>query len=344
MRKLKGFHAGIGKYVLATFISLYATLASGQTVPPKPFAASTSTSSPEIKPPSAAFTDEYRLGIDDQIVINVMFADELNNKTVRIDSSGYINIPFAGRVHAANLSIRELERDLAVKLKPYFESPNVVVNVAEYGSKPVSVLGEVHNPAVLQLHGPKTVVEMLSAAGGPTELAGSKLIITRQAACGPLPLPNAHMHPSKNFSNAEIDLSVLLDGDPAENIMVCADDTITVPRAKLFYVMGDVHKPGGFPIHDTDSASVLQAIALAEGPLVTASSQHARILRAQPGSQRQEIEVNLERILDRRDPDIPLKADDILYVPNSKSKNALIRGVETAIQMGTGIVIWGVRP
>jgi polysaccharide biosynthesis/export protein len=297
-----------------------------------------------LKAASTDVRDEYRLGPDDQIVINVMFAEELTNKTVRIDSTGYINIPFAGRVRAATLSVRELERDLTFKLKPFFENPNVVVNVAEYGSKPVSVLGEVHNPAVLQLRGPRTLVEMLSASGGLTNEAGSKLIITRQALWGPLPLAHTHMDPSGNFSTAEVDLGGLLSGSPTENILVCPDDTITVPRAKLIYVMGEVHKPGGFPLHDMETASVLQVVALAEGTTDTASIDHARILRPNRGLEREEIAVNLRKIIDRSQPDIQLRPDDILYVPNSKSKKAAIRGLETAIQMGTGIVIWGVRP
>lgn len=288
--------------------------------------------------------DEYRLGPDDQIVINVMFSEELNYKTVRIDSSGYINIPFAGRLRAATLSVRELERDLSFKLKPYFESPSVVVNVAEFGSKPISVLGEVHNPSVLQLRGPRTLLEILSASGGLTSEAGSRLIITRESAWGPLPLPHPRVDPSGNFSTAEVDLSALLAGTSTQNILVCPNDTITVPRAKLIYVMGEVHKPGGFPVHDTETASVLQMVAMAEGPTETASAEHARILRLQPDAQREEIDVNLSKIIARRDPDVVLKPDDILYVPNSRSKRAAIRAIESAIQMGTGIVIWGVRP
>jgi polysaccharide biosynthesis/export protein len=331
------------KYLLASCVFLL-----GGSISTQAQKVSDNPSPPAMSTPTRAVTpdlrDEYRLGPDDQIVINVMFAEELSNKTVRIDSSGYINIPFAGRLRAATLSVRELERDLSFKLKPYFESPNVVVNVAEFGSKPVSVLGQVHNPAVLQLRGPRKLVEILSASGGLNAEAGSKLIITRETAWGLLPLPHPRVDPSGNFSTAEVDLSALLAGTSTENILVCPNDTITVPRAKLIYVMGEVHKPGGFPLHDTETASVLQMIALAEGPTETANAGHARILRLQPDAQRQEIDVNLAKIIERRDPDVVLKPDDILYVPNSKSKRAAIRALESAIQMGTGIVIWGVRP
>ena len=309
-------------------------------------------SASDAKPPAAtkeipsrsATHDEYLLGPDDQVTINVMFAEELTNRLVRIDSSGYINIPFVGRIRAADLTVHQLQVALASKLSPYFENPSVTVNITEYGSKPVSVLGEVHKPSVLQLRGAKTLIEMLSAAGGLTPQAGSKLTITRERRWGALPLRNAHVDASGEFSIGDVDLTSLLSGNPTENILVRPDDTITVPRAKLIYVMGEVHRPGGFPLHDTESASALQMIALAEGPLQTAKTDRARILRLQPNGQRQEIEVNLSKVLDRRDPDVPLKPDDILYVPNSKSKRAAMRIMETAIQMGTGVVIWGVRP
>ncbi|MDQ2775345.1 MAG: polysaccharide export protein [Acidobacteriota bacterium] len=285
--------------------------------------------------------DEYRLGPEDQITITVRFADELNNKTVPIDSAGYINIPFAGRVSAAGLTVAELQTSLAKKLTPYFAAPQVVINIAQYGSKPVAVMGEVHNPAVHQLRGRETLMQLLSASGGLTQEAGSKLEITRQMVWGELPLPNARVDSSGTSSTVEVDLSALLSGNESENILLCSNDTVTVPRAKLIYVLGEVHKPGGFPLHETETASVLQALALAEGPLGTASTEHARILRMQSNGVRQEIPVNLRNILEREQPDISLKPEDVLYLPNSKAKSATLRAVEAAIQMGTGVVVWG---
>jgi polysaccharide export outer membrane protein len=290
---------------------------------------------------AASARDQYRLGPEDQLSITVRFADELNNKTFTVDSGGFINIPFAGRVKVLGLTVVQLEQDLAVKFKPYFKSPDVVVNIVDYGSKPVSVVGEVQKPAVHQLRGKLTLMELLSASGGLTQEAGSKLQITRQTMWGPLPLQNAHPDASGTFSIGEVNLSELLAGNPAENILLCPNDTVSVPRARLIYVLGDVHKPGGFPLREAESASVLQAIALAQGPMATASRKHVHILRTQLGGVRQDIPINLEKILDREHPDVLLQPEDVLYVPNSKAKNATLRGLETAIQMGTGLVIWG---
>lgn len=317
------------------------TLLAGQSAPSAGQAPPPASGSVEQTDSEAPARDQYRLGPEDQISITVRFADELNNKTFTVDSAGFINIPFAGRVKVVGSSVVQLEQDLALKLKPYFKSPDVVVNIVQYGSKPVSVIGEVQKPAVQQLRGRLSLMELLSASGGLTQEAGSKLQITRRMLWGPLPLANAHTDASGTFSIGEVNLSELLAGNPAQNILLCPDDTVTVPRARLIYVLGDVHKPGGFPLREAESASVLQAVALAQGPLVTASRRHVHILRTQLGGVRQDIPIDLEKILDREHPDVLLQPEDVLYVPNSKAKNATLRGLETAIQMGTGLVIWG---
>jgi polysaccharide export outer membrane protein len=104
--------------------------------------------------------------------------------------------------------------------------------------------------------------------------------------------------------------------------------------------MGDVHRPGGFPIPESGNATALQALALAEGLGVAASPQHAHVLRRREDQQREDIPVNLTRILEHKDRDVTLRPDDVLYVPNSKSKNAALRGIEAAIQLGTGVAIY----
>jgi polysaccharide biosynthesis/export protein len=341
--RTRSFHLRISRQciVFCGLACTASTLLMGQSVPSPAQARPSVSGSVEPNDSEASARDQYRLGPEDQISITVRFADELNNKTFTVDSAGFINIPFAGRVKVVGSTVVQLEQDLAVKLNPYFKNPDVVVNIVQYGSKPVSVVGEVQNPAVHQLRGRLSLMELLSASGGLTQEAGAKLQITRQMLWGPLPLPNAHTDASGAFSIAEVDLSELLAGNPAQNILLCPNDTVTVPRARLIYVLGDVHKPGGFPLREAESASVLQAVALAQGPLATASRKHVHILRTQLGGVRQDIPIDLEKILDREHPDVLLQPEDVLYVPNSKAKNATLRGLETAIQIGTGLVIWG---
>ena len=142
---------------------------------------------------------------------------------------------------------------------------------------------------------------------------------------------------------AEINLKQLMEArNPAQNIQIRSNDVITVPRADLFYVLGEVHKPGGFTLRDKEHVTVLQALSMSEGLLRTAGGKHARILRADSSeAHRKEIPVNVSKILSGQSPDVPMQPDDILFVPNSAPKSAALRGLEAAVQAGTGVAIWG---
>src|SRR4051794_36688177 len=111
----------------------------------------------------------YLLGPDDQITVQVLDAEEISNKPTRIDQTGFIRLPLAGRIKAAGLNIEELETEIATRLKKYIKQPEVSVSVMEFRSQPVSIIGSVKSPGVHQLQGRKTLVECLSLAGGTAE-------------------------------------------------------------------------------------------------------------------------------------------------------------------------------
>jgi len=291
---------------------------------------------------AAGAATPYVLGPGDQIVIHAIDAEEIAEKPFTVDSSGLINFPLAGRLQASGLTITQFETALTERLKQYIRDPQLAVTVTEYRSQPVSVIGAVNTPGVQQLRGRRTLIEVLSAAGGLRPDAGARVSIQRDLSQGPLPLPDAKTDGTGRFSVAEINLRGVMDNaHPEQNIAVRADDVISVPRADLIYVVGEVRKAGGFPLSERQHISVLQALALAEGALPTAAVSSARILRGNgDGIDRQEIPVNVSRILTGKTPDVPLQADDILFIPNSMPKKAAIRGIEAAIQLGTGIIIW----
>lgn len=284
----------------------------------------------------------YVLGPDDQVSIQALHLPEISDKPMRIDMAGNVRIPLAGVVHAGGMTVEQFETALLGRLKTVVQDPEVTVSVVEYRSQPVSVLGAVKTPGIYQVQGRKTLLEMLSLSGGLDQEAGDSVRITRQKEWGSIPLPGAHPDPTAQFSVAELNLKNLMQAkNPAENIPVFPNDVITVPRASLVYVIGDVHKPGGFTLRDHESVSVLQALSMSEGLLRTAGAKNARILRPVPGSQqRQEIPVNLASILDGRSRDVRLQPDDILFVPNSAPKSAFYRGLQAAVEMGTGVVVW----
>lgn len=126
--------------------------------------------------------------------------------------------------------------------------------------------------------------------------------------------------------------------NPENNINVLPNDVITVPRAEMIYVVGTVRKPGGFVLNDQESISVLQALSMAEGLDKTAAWGHAKIIRNDQSGNRVEVSANIDRILAGKLRDVPL-SNDILFVPNSAAKSATLRGIEAAIQLGTGIAI-----
>ena len=297
-----------------------------------------------LRPPSPAQnTGTYLLGPADQVTVQALHVEDITNKPLRVDSSGYITLPLAGRVKAAGLTVEELQTEIAARLRPFIREPEVTVTVEESRSQPVSVVGAVNSPGVYQLQGRKTLIELLSMAGGAKPDAADTVRITRRVACAPLALASVRRDATNQFLVGEVSLRKLLEAkNPEENLTMCPEDVITLPRAALVYVMGEVRKPGGFPLRDQEQVSVLEAISMSEGLLRTAAPTRARILRpTADGSRRTEMPVNLKTILSGKAADVPMQPNDILVIPNSAYKSVVLRGAEAALQMGTGVVIWG---
>jgi polysaccharide export outer membrane protein len=284
----------------------------------------------------------YILGPDDQVTIRALEAEEISEKPIPIDAGGYISVPMIGRVPAGGLTAEQLEVRLAQKLGAYLTRPEVTVIVTEYRSQPVSVLGEVNNAGIVQLRGSKTLVEVLSLAGGLKPEAGHWIEITRHIEWGRIPLATAQDDATGNFSVARVSYQAIVNSsNPVENILICPNDVISVPRGSLVYVAGQVHKSGGFVLREKESMSVLQALSLAEGPAATAALNNARILRSGAGGAgRAEIPVDVKKIYDGRKPDVPMQAEDILFIPNSTGKAIGLRTMDAVIQIGTGVAVY----
>jgi len=297
----------------------------------------------ESRPDLQAPPETYTLGPGDLLSIHVLEAEDSFGDPLRISTSGALHLPLAGRLPAAGLTAAELETRLSERLKAYVHEPHVAINVVEYRSRPVTVIGAVQNPGVRVLSGEKTLLEVLSEAGGPRPEAGPAVRITRQLAWGPLPLPNAHPDHSGKFSIADVRLNDLLAGDDAaQNLLIRPQDVISVPRAEMIYVVGAVRQASGFVLEHRDSLSVLEALSLAGGLAPKSAPQRAVILR--PGEERRgprvQVAVNLKNILAGQDPDLALGSEDVLYVPYSGAKIAAEKAINAAITIGTGLLIW----
>ena len=185
----------------------------------------------------------YVLGPDDQIRIQVADVPDISDKPQRLDPDGDLRLPMVGRVHAAGMTLGQLEAELKTRLKVYIQEPDVAVSVAEFRSQPVSVIGAVKASGVHQLEGRKTLIEVLSLAGGVDNAAGPTARITRRPEFGRIPLPDAATDSAGDFSIVEIDLKALLEAKtPERNIVIRPHDVISIPRAEVVYVIGEVER------------------------------------------------------------------------------------------------------
>jgi polysaccharide export outer membrane protein len=300
--------------------------------------------------PAAATHDQagsraaYVLGPDDEILVRAVDMPEFSDKPQRVDPGGDIRLPSVGRIHAAGLTQEELETVIRDRLKTYLREPDVTVTVVQALSQTVSVLGAVAQPGVRPLDRNRTLIELLSAAGGPSLDAGPVVRITRKLDQGPIPLPEAANHPETGYSIAEVPLKALMNATtPEKNILIRPDDIVSIPRAEVVYVVGEVGKAGAVPLLAGKSMSVVEALSASGGALRTAAPKAARILRVAAGAEmRTEIPVDLSKVMQGLSSDVPLYAGDILVVPNSPGKRAATVAIEAAIQAGVMISTYGI--
>lgn len=288
---------------------------------------------PSTPTPDSPPAPSYILGAGDQLSFVVPnLPDQFDPQTAfRIDPvSGDVTVPLAGRIHAAGLTTTELESQIADRLTPYLKDPQVVATITEFGSKPVSVLGAVNKPGVIQSASNKRLFTVISLAEGLRPDAGSAIKITRPIENGPIPLPDAQPDQSGQFTVASVDVKTILNAtDPAQNIVILPGDVISVSKADMIYAVGSVTKAGGFPLNQDTSLSALQILALAEGPTKTAALSRAEILRTLPGAPSPtQIPIDLKRITNGKAPDIRLQANDVLFVPNSTVKEGTYRALD----------------
>jgi polysaccharide export outer membrane protein len=286
---------------------------------------------------------QYVLGAGDEITVHVTDMDEITDKPIKIGPNGAVDLPLAGQIQAAGLTLDQFKAQLGDKLSKYITSPEISVNLTQSGSKPVSVVGEVTNPGVHQIDGNKRLLEVISLSGGLKPDAGPSVIVTRESRWGTIPAANATIDPATGSRTATISIDQLMSGKkPQDNILIEPNDVISVPRADLVYVVGDVKKAGGFQLTTHETISLLQALSLAEGLGPENSASHAKILRAAPDGDGtpQEIPVNVKKIFAGKAPDVKLYANDVLFIPNSTAKMASARAIEAAIGVGTGVAIY----
>ena len=294
-------------------------------------------------PAASEASSDYVIGSEDVLQITVFDVPDLS-QTVRVANDGTIALPLLGRVKALGLTSDQLRDRLETELgKNLLQNPQVSVFVEQYHARPVSIVGAVEKPGLYQIAGPRTLVEMISLAGGlakrDTAAAGTTVYVTRPGGFKNLKVVPGmkEMAPDK----IGIDLKDLLyTQQEGLNIPIEPHDIIAVSKADVIYVAGGgVVKPGGFILEDRDSVTVVQALAMAQGLAPNAARRRARIIHTKPDGSHTETYIDVEKIINDKAPDPVLAANDILYIPTSKGKAAAKKTVETIVQTVSGFLI-----
>jgi polysaccharide export outer membrane protein len=249
------------------------------------------------------------------------------HSTVRVSPSGTVSLPLIGEVKLVGLDEQAAGRAIEAALlsKGMLLHPLVSVLITTYSGQDVSVLGEVTRPGVYPYTVHHRLLDLLSAASGLSPNAGRLVNVFHQGD-PKTPHPVA-LDPSG------------IDTSSDHNPELSPGDTVQVSRAGLVYVVGDVIRPGGFPVDPVQGLTVVQALSLAWGPSQNAAVGKVLLIREQKGG-RAMIALNIRRMLRGQDPDQPVQDRDILYVPDSVAKNLLNRTLESAIQSAIGVTIY----
>jgi polysaccharide biosynthesis/export protein len=256
---------------------------------------------------SPATGQEYAIGPRDVLGITVWGQADLS-RDYTVDPDGFVPFPLIGRVKAAGLTPKELAAQLTEALgKDYLVNPQVIVNVKEYLSQKVQVLGAAEKPGVYHLTGPTTLLEILSRAGGFASTAGKQVLLIRN-------------HGASDGASAVLRLSLekIQAGDPSENTRVQSQDIVIVSKAQAYsyFVFGEVKKPGAYVLDK--ETNILEGITVAGGFTDKAAPGRTRVIRSTPQGQKV-IDVDMNDILrrGREAKAVMLQESDVVVVPES---------------------------
>lgn len=234
-------------------------------------------------PASPGASSEYVVGAQDVLKVTVFDEPQLSG-TFRVDADGTFTYPFIGRIKAAGETLRTVESTLAKLLADgYVRRPQVAIEVEQYRSRAIFIVGEVRSPGKYALSGEMSLIEALAQAGSMTGNASTEVLILRpnetrrDAALAPDATDVANV--------TRVSLANLEAGQLGQNVMLREGDTIFVPRAERFYVTGQVRAPGAFTFER--GMTVLQAVSLAGGVTDRGSNRRIRIIRVVDGKKKE---------------------------------------------------------
>jgi polysaccharide export outer membrane protein len=332
------------------------------------------TSSPSSARPPDAFRpspvlvspeEDYRIGVGDVIEVQVEDMPEVS-RSIRVTAAGTFLMPVLGRMKAQGKTPEGLAEEIADKLRgDYLKDPKVSVVIKEYNSRSFFIQGAVRNPGVFQIEGKPSLLTLITLAGGLAENHGSVSFIIRRAKqqTGVMVQTKSEGESTTPTSSAAIqsgtagneaaaaanveeeepkyellraNISSLLRGNFGNNALLQPGDIVNIPPLDVFYVAGEVKAPGSFSLKE--GTTLRQAVSLAQGTNYNAALEHALIFRDDANGNRQEIPVDIGAVMKGKKEDVPIMANDIIIVPNSRMKSfggALIKafGLTTITRM-----------
>jgi len=292
-----------------------------------------------LRPAASSASPSNRLGAryvvakDDLLEVYVVDAQELSRE-YRVDGDGMITLPMLSRpVMAAGLTLDQLSEAIRKGLLDagMLADPQVTVTVKSSPWNTVVLSGAAKKPGVYPVYGHTTLLELLTESEGLSDDAGGTAIITRAenapGGTGPNPARAAQDADPAISRTVNVDVWRLWqNGDASLNVDLYPGDRVMVQRAGIVYVVGGVNRGGGVVLsNDQEQMTVLKVIALAGNFTREAKARKAVIIRKAPNAPggRQELQVDLKKVLSNRAPDQQLLASDILYVPESGVKRTL---------------------
>lgn len=259
--------------------------------------------------PAYSQDSEYRIQPTDVLNITVHNQPDLTTKT-RVTKEGYITFPLLGQVNVMGMTAHEIEQELKTLLeKDYLVTAQVLVFIEEYHVKQFSVVGEVKSPGKYDIPSEKiiTLMQAIGMAGGFTKEGDVKKVSVMRVEDG--------LQKSIEINTKDITIG----GEKDKDIAIEPGDVVLVPQGfSQVSVIGEVNRPGKYDMPQEKSMTLLEAIAMAEGFTKDADVTKVRVMRVGDGD-KQTIYINTEDITHRgdKDKDITMKADDIVYVPES---------------------------
>ncbi|WP_263365750.1 polysaccharide biosynthesis/export family protein [Edaphobacter bradus] len=269
---------------------------------------------------------EIRLGAGDLIAIHV-YGETDFSPSVRVSMDGTIQLPLIGTVAVDSLSLHEASRLIAQRLVSagMYRNPQVTIQLIESPNQLVTVTGELHG--IVPITGQRRLFDVLSAAGGLPPTASHVIMINRPG----------------------VDQTIVIDmgTDPAKsnmaNVPVFARDTIVIPRVGVVYVLGAFKTQGAIPIVQNSPLTLMQVASLSGGTGFEGKYNDLRLIRT-VGTDRKVVRVDIKRVINGKDPDPVLQADDIVFLPNDAMKSAIKSGGLGTLLGLASILIIAIRP